>query len=106
MVFVRITTTTGKVEIPEGPIKEAKLTFLQKIVNKVEEFSISPSLIRNLDQANSNYVSVVKTTMAIKDSPSILIVGLSDKRKLTATLAITLNGTYIHLKRTYGRNTN
>ena len=66
MGFVRRTATTGKVEIPEGARKEAELTFLHEIVNKVEEFQIPPSLILNLDQTNSKYVSTGKTTMAKK----------------------------------------
>ena len=56
--FIRRTATTGKVEISEGVRKEAVLTSLSEIVNKVQEFQIPPSFMLNLDQTNSNYVSI------------------------------------------------
>ena len=55
---------TGKVEIPAGAKKEAELTFLHEIVNNVEKFQIPSSLVLNLDQTNSKYVSMGKTAMA------------------------------------------
>ena len=80
MGFVRRAGTTGKVEIPAGAKKEVELTFLHEIVNKVEKFQIPLSLVLNLDQTNSKYVSMGKTAMAGKGSNSLPISGLSDKR--------------------------
>lgn len=106
MGFVRRTATTGKVEIPEGARKEAELTFLHEIVNKVEQFIIPPSLILNLDQTNSKYVSVGNTTMAKRGSTSVPISGLSDKRSMTATFTITLSGSFLPMQLIYGGKTN
>ena len=54
MAFVRRAGMTRKVEIPEGAKKEAELTFLLEIVNKVEKSQIRSSLGLNLDQTISN----------------------------------------------------
>ena len=105
MGFVRRAGTTGKVEIPEGARKEVELTFIHEIVNKVEKFQIPPSLILNLDQTNSKYVSMNKTTLARQGSKSVPIAGLNDKRSMTATFTITLNGTFLPMQLIYGGTT-
>ena len=89
MGFVRRAATTGKVEIPAGAKKEAEVTFLHEIVNNVEKFQIPSSLVLNLDQTNSKYVSIGKTTMAKKGSNSVPISGLSNKSSMTPTFTIT-----------------
>ena len=106
MGFVRRAGTTGKVEIPAGAKKEAELTFLHEIVNNVEKFQIPSSLVLNLDQTNSKYVSMGKTTMAEKGSNSVPILDLSDKRIMTATFTITLHGKFLPMQLTYGGKTN
>ena len=95
MGFARHAGTTGNVEISAEAKKEAELTFLYKIVNNVEKFQIPSSLVLNLTQTNSKYVSKGKTTMPEKGSISVLISGLSDKRSMTATFTITLNGKFL-----------
>ena len=66
----------------EIPAKEAELTFLHEIVNNVEKFQIPSSLVLNLDQTNSKYVCMGKTTMAKKGSNSAPISGMSGKRSM------------------------
>ena len=70
MSFVRRTGTTGRVDIPAGAKKEAELTFLQEIINNFEKFQTPSSFVLNLDQTNSKYVSMDKTTMAEIQIPS------------------------------------
>ena len=81
MRFVWKTATAVKVDIP-GSRKEGELTFLNGIVNKVEEFQIQQSLVLNLDQINLKYVYTDKTTAAKKGLTSATIGGLSDKEAL------------------------
>ena len=50
MDFKKRMQTSGKVEIPEGARKEAKLLYLQNIVTIVEKYKMPHSLIKNLDQ--------------------------------------------------------
>ena len=47
-----------------------------------------------------------KTTMAKKGSTSIPIAGLSDKRSITATFTVTVNGTFLPMQLIYGGKTN
>ena len=53
---------TVKVDIA-GASRWAQLTFLNRIVNKLEKFGISLSLVLNLGQINSKYVYTDKTTI-------------------------------------------
>lgn len=105
MNFVRRVGTTGKVEIPEGARKEAELTFTYDIVSKVEKYEIPPSLILNLDQTNSKYVTVGKTTMTEKNTKSVPIAGSTDKRSMTATFTITLEGKFLPMQLIYAGKT-
>ena len=70
MSFVRRIGTTGRVDIPAGAKKEAELTFLHEIINNFEKFQTPSSFVLNLDQTNSKYVSMDKTTMAEIQIPS------------------------------------
>ena len=106
MGFVRRAGTTGKIEIPAFAKKEVELIFLHEIVNNVEKFQIPSSLVLNLDQTNSKYVSMGKTTIVEKVSISIPISGSSDKRSMTTTFTITLNGKFLEIQLIYGGKTN
>ena len=81
------------------------MTFLNSTVNKVEKFQIPSSLILNIDQINSKYVSMDKATMTKKGSTSLPIRGLSDKRSITVTFIITLNGIFLPIQLIYGGKT-
>ena len=106
MGFVRRAGTTGKAEIPAGAKKEAEVTFLHELVNNVEKFQIPSSLVFNLDQTISKYVSMGKTTMVEKGSNSVPISGLNDKRSMTTTFTITLNGKFLPMQLIYGGERN
>ena len=60
--FVWKTAKTVKVDIA-GASRWAQLTFLNRIVNKLEKFGIPLSLVLNLGQINSKYVYADKTTI-------------------------------------------
>ena len=62
MGFVWKTAKTVKVDIA-GASKRAELTFLNRIVNKVEKFGIPPSLVLNLGQINSKYIYTDETAI-------------------------------------------
>ena len=81
------------------------MTVRNSIVNKVEEFQIPLSLVLNIDQINSKYVSMDKATMTKKGSTSLPIRGLSDKRSITVTFIITLNGIFLPVQLIYGGKT-
>ena len=76
--------------------------FLNSIVNKIEESRIPPLLILNIDQINGKYVSMDKAAVTKKGSISLPIRGLSDKRSITVTFTITLNGIFLSTQLIYG----
>lgn len=97
--------TTGKVEIPDGAKKEAELLFLHKITSIVEAHNIPTSLIMNLDHTPLKYVPVSHHTMAKKGTKSVSIAGCSDKRGITGTFVITLDGKFLPIQLIYGGKT-
>ena len=98
----RLQATTSKLEIPEGTLKEIKLLFYHSIASKVEKFSIPYSLIINLDRTLKRYVPVGRTTLAKKNTKTVPIKGSSDKRTITATFAILLQGNVLPMQFIYG----
>ena len=97
--------TTGKAEIPEGARKEAELLYLHNIVTIVEKYKIPHSLIMNLDQTPLKYIPAMNHTMAKQNSKSVSIAGSSDKRSITGTFTITLNGHFLPMQLIYGGKT-
>ena len=92
MHFVRRTATTSKVEIPEGAKKEAELTFLHRIVSTVEKYKIPNSMILSLDQTSLKYAPCSRQALAPKNSKHVAISGTSNKKPITGTFVITLDG--------------
>ena len=105
MGFKKRMRTTGKVEIPEGARKEAELLYLHNIVTIVEKYEIPHSLIMNLDQTPLKYIPAMNHTMAKQNSKSVSIAGSSDKRSITGTFTITLNGHFLPMQLIYGEKT-
>ena len=101
MKFTRRVATTAKVPIPEKTRKEIELVFMHRIVQKVEKYSIPPSLIINIDQTPTKYVPVSKSTLAKKGTKHIPIAGSNDKRMITATFSETLDGKFLPLQLIY-----
>ena len=105
MGFVRRLGTTGKVPIPDSLKKELEKSYLHGIVKKIEDNDISPSLVLNLDQTPSKYIPVLNKTMAPKGSKTVLIKGSTEKRMITVTFTITLDGHFLLVQFIYGRKT-
>ena len=87
--------TTSKLPIPVGAIKEAGLLFHHNILSKVKRHKIPEALILNLDQTPSKYVTVAQTNLAKKNSKFVAIAGGSDKRSITASLAVSSDGAFL-----------
>ena len=104
MGFRKRRGTTAKVPIPDEVKKEIELTFLHEVVNTIKEHNIPP-LIINLDQTPTKFVPGSNSTLAKTGSTNVPIIGMSDKRMITATFAITLNGTFLPMQLIYGGKT-
>ena len=105
MKFVRRFTTTGKIEIPDGIKKEAGLLFIHDIVHHIETNNIPESMVLNIEETPLKYVPCGKTTMAEKSSSAVPVNGVSDKRMITATFAILLDGKFLPIQLIYTRKT-
>ena len=99
--FSRRAGTTTRAPVPLGIYEECKLTFLTDIKSCIAVHSIPLQLVLNADQTPSSYVSVGKTTMAARNSSSVPIKGLTDKRNITLTFVISLNGDFLPMQIIY-----
>ena len=81
--------------IPEGARKEVKLFYHYKIVSIVEKYNISYSMIVNLDQAPSNLDQSSRHTVVENGIAYVEIVGSGDKRLITATFVVKLDGRFL-----------
>ena len=93
--------TTSRSPVPYGLYTENRYTFLSSIVETVEQHSIPFELILNADQTPSSYVSVGKMTMAKRGEKSVPIKGLTDKRNITLTFAVTFTGDFLPMQIIY-----
>ena len=105
MGYSRRKATTAKLELPPGTRKEVELVFYHQIVEKVEKHNIPESLTLNFDQTPLKYVPVTTTTLPKRNSKQVQIKGSDDKRAITATFAITLDGKLLGMQLTYGGKT-
>ena len=99
--FFRRAGTTTRPPVPLGIYGECKLTFLTDINSCIAVHSIPLQLVLNADRTPSSYVSVGKTTMAACNSSSVPIKGLTDKRNITLTFVISLNGDFLPMQIIY-----
>ena len=91
MGYKRRFGTTSKVSIPDKARNEIELIFMHNIVQKVEKYNISHSLILNADQTPSKYGPTASYTLIEKNSKSVPIAGGTDKRVITTTFVETLD---------------
>ena len=95
MGYVRRFANTGKVELPQGVKRGAELLYIHDIVNLIETHKIPKSMVLNLDQTTVKYVPCGKTTLAKQNTSSVPASGVSDKRMITATFTITVDGKFL-----------
>ena len=89
----------AKVSVPN--FDEVKANFLCDIKATVEMEEIPPSLIINWDHTSLKYVPSSSWTMAEEGSKCVDLVGIDDKRQITAVLAVTLDGNFLPVQLVY-----
>ena len=92
-------------QISEGAKKEAEFTFLHRIVSNVEKYKIPNSMILNFDQTSLKYALCSQQTLAPKNSKHVAISGTSNKKVITGTFVITLDGHCPPFQLSYGGKT-
>ena len=99
--FRRPVTSTGKVEVLDETKKETRLQHHFRIVNIIEKHNIPKFHLLNSDQTPSKYVTIGSTTMA-KNSTRVGLAVSANKRSITFTLTVTLDGKMLPLQIIYG----
>ena len=97
--------TTGKVPISEEVRKEVEMTYFHSIVTTIENKKIPKPLVINLDETLSKYVPGCNKTLAPKGVKNVSIARSTDKRTITTTFSITMDGQFLPVQIIYGGKT-
>ncbi len=89
----RRANTKSKVDVASFESYKAQFLFDIKTIAEMEE--IPKDLIINWDHTGLNYVPVSKWTMAMEGSKRVEIVGIDDKRQITAVFGCSLKGDFL-----------
>ena len=81
--------------------EKVKSSHLKQIGEMVKLRSMPDSLIINLDQTGMKLVPTGDWTMAAEGSRQVEMIGLGDKRQITATFAASLDGTFLPIQILY-----
>ena len=99
--FRRQAATTSEVEISDSAKKEEGLLHHYRITNIVEKHKIPESLVINNDQTPSKYVQVGRFTKAPKGGKKVGVAKIADKRNITLTLTVTMDGKVLPFQAIY-----
>ena len=94
MGFVWRAGTKAARKVPED-FADLKAEFLDRITEKVVQYNIPPELVINIDQTGVAIVPTSKWTMAQRGSKQVSVIGIDDKRQITALLGSTCAGTLL-----------
>ena len=97
----RKATTKATPGMSAEKFESQRKAFLRQIARMVKLRSIPDTLVINLDQTGVKLVLSGDWTMAAEWSRRVEIVGLGDKRQITATFAATLKGTFLPMQILY-----
>jgi len=95
MHFVKRCATTKKPKMSTIDFEVGKTQFLYDAKVLIELEEIPDSLVLNWDQTGIHYVPVSSWTMAEEGSKRVEIVGVDDKRQITAVFCVTKSGHYL-----------
>ena len=101
MGFRRRAATMRKVEVSDAVKEELGFSFYCDIVQKVTRHNIPHSLTKNLDQTPSKFVPDGKATQAKIGSTTVPIASSTEKKVITLTLVIALNGAFLPIQEIY-----
>ena len=106
MSYTRQEGTASNVPLLDGIREEIAFLFHHQIVEKVEHYNIPESIILNFDQTSSRYVLVASTTLAKWNLKQVCLEGSNNKRSITATFTITMDGKYLGIQLIYSGKIN
>ena len=101
MNFVKRKATTKKPKVTVENFEELKAQFLMDIKAIVTIEDIPDDMIVNWDQTAIKYIPLSNWTMAKEGSKRVEVVGIDDKRQITATFAASLSGNFLPVQMVY-----
>ena len=97
---VRI-ATTEKIPVAPGLLKEAKLSFQQKIKTLQAMHRVPEDLILNLDQTPLSYVCSASHILHEEGAKSVPLVGKGKKKQITGTFTVTMSDLFLPMQLIY-----
>ena len=91
----------SKAKIDVEHFEELKRIFLMYITNIVSMDEIPPQLVINFDQTAINYVPTPSWTMEKEGAKRVEMMGIDDKRQITAVFGASLSGDFLPLQLVY-----
>ena len=101
MKFVKRKVTTAKTKHSVENFKQLKKSFLRDVVTTVEMEEIPPELVLNWDQTGIKIVPSNTWTMDQQGSKRVEVVGVNDKRLITAVFCGSLVGDFLPVQVIY-----
>ena len=101
MKFVKRKVTTAKSKHSVENFKQLKKSFLRDVVTTVEMEEIPPELVLNWDQTGIKIVPSNTWTMDQQGSKRVEVVGVNDKRLITAVFCGSLVGDFLPVQVIY-----
>ena len=87
--------TTCKIPVAPALLEEEKFTFQRYIITQVKKHKIPEELILNCDQTPLSYVCTSNTTLEVRGSKSVPIVGKGKQKQMTGTFTVSANGDFL-----------
>jgi hypothetical protein len=89
MGYVQCKATKAARKVP-AEFDQIKEEFMQRVADPVRQHSIPQELIANIDQTGMKLVPASEWTMETRGSKQVPVLGLEDKREVTALFGISL----------------
>ena len=87
--------------LTEAEFQDAQQKYLRELTREIHSNKVPPQLVLNWDQTGLNVVPTSSWTMEEKGSRRVEIVGLNDKRQITATFAVNMCGEVLLMQLLY-----
>ena len=102
MGFVRrAATTQTKQQVTGEAYQHMKVQYLDQIAGMVKAHQIPSQLVINWDQTPVDVAPSINWSMAEEGSRRVSVAALNDKRQVTSTLAVTMDGQFLPLQVLY-----
>ena len=93
--------TTYKIPVAPAFLEEEKFKFQRNLITLVKKHKIPEELILNYDQTPLSYVCTSNTTLEVRGSNSVPIVGKEKQKQITGTFTVSADGDVLRMQLIY-----